>query len=88
MLPSIFNGNTFQSVFKFCSDSINSTCADMIHVDVVTGTALVKFKSGHSYQYTNVSRRAITKFVMDDARSLGKFVNRVLSAKRVTCSAV
>ena len=36
-----------------------------------------------SISYTNVSRRAIIKFIMDDARSLGKFVNNVLLSNRV-----
>ena len=73
----------FQSVFTQCDSYINSTCADSIHVDAVTGTASVLYKDGSIYRYTNVSRRAIIKFIFDDARSLGKFVNVVLKQQRV-----
>ncbi len=62
---------------------INSTCADGVHVDALSGTAVVVFKDGREYRYENVSRRAIIKFIMDDARSLGKFINNVLMQERV-----
>ena len=88
MLPSITKGNTFQSIFRFTDNYINSTCADMVHVDVVNGTATIMFKDGALYRYTNVSRRAIAKFIIDDARSLGKFINNVCLAQRAKCAAV
>ena len=55
-----------------CDNYINSTCADSIHVDAITGTASVLYKDGSIYRYENVSRRAIIKFIMDPARSLGQ----------------
>ena len=73
----------FQSVFTQCDNYINSTCADSVHVDAISGTASVLYKDGNIYHYTNVSRRAILKFILDDARSLGKFVNNVLKEQRV-----
>ena len=73
----------FQSVFTNCDSYINSTACDSIHVDAMTGTASVLYKDGSVYRYTNVSRRAIAKFIMDPARSLGKFVNVVLKQPRV-----
>lgn len=88
MLPSITKGNTFQSIFRFTDNYINSTCADMVHVDVVNGTATIMFKDGAMYRYTNVSRRAIAKFVMDEARSLGKFLNNVCLTRRTKCEAI
>ena len=88
MLPSIIKGNTFQSIFRFTDNYINSTCADMVHVDVVNGTATIMFKGGELYHYTNVSRRAIAKFIIDEARSLGKFINNVCLAQRTKCSCI
>ena len=73
----------FQSIFTNCDNYINSTACDSIHVDAITGTASVLYKDGSIYRYENVSRRAIIKFIMDDARSLGKFINNVLKAERV-----
>ena len=75
----------FQSVFTNCDNYVNSTACDSIHVDALTGTASVLYKNGDIYRYTNVSRRAIMKFIMDDARSLGKFINNVLLTARVRC---
>ena len=65
---------------------LNSTACDAIRVDAINGTANVLFTDGSMYRYTNVSRRAIVKFIMDDARSLGKFINNVLKAQRVNAS--
>ena len=78
----------YQSVFANAGTSVNSTCADFVSVDAITGTARVQFKNGALYNYTNVSRRAIIKFMIDDARSLGKFINNVLTQSRVKCASV
>jgi len=76
------------TTFTHCDNYVNSTAADSIHVDAITGTAAVLYKDGNIYSYTNVSRRAIIKFILDDARSLGKFINNVLKAERVDASYV
>ena len=73
----------YQSIFTCTNNYINSTAADSVHVDAITGTASVLYKDGSIYRYTNESRRAIVKFIMDDARSLGKFINVVLKQQRV-----
>ena len=81
----------FQSIFTNSDNYIASTACDSIHVDVLTGTARVMFKDDNRpqiYEYTNVSRRAIMNFMRDDARSLGKFVNNVLTDKRVQVSTI
>ena len=74
----------FQSVFTNCDNYVNSTACDSVHVDAITGTVSVLYKDGGIYRYSNVSRRAIIKFITDDARSLGKFVNNVLKQPRVS----
>ena len=73
----------YQSIFTQTDNYINSTACDSVHVDAITGTASVLYKDGSIYRYENVSRRAIIKFIMDPARSLGKFVNVVLKQQRV-----
>ena len=82
----------FQSVFPTLSEYVPSTCCDSISVDALDGTARVMFKDSKGkvqvYDYKNVSRRAIFKFIHDDARSLGKFVNNVLTQKRVQVSTI
>ena len=73
----------FQSIFTQCDNYVPSTAVDSVHVDAITGTASVLYKDGSIYRYENVSRRAIVKFILDPARSLGKFVNVVLKQSRV-----
>ena len=62
--------------------NINSTAVDYLHVDVMRGRVVCLYKTGGVYDYTNVSRRACLKFILDEARSLGKFVNNVLLNER------
>ena len=62
--------------------NINSTAVQSMHVDAINGSATVQYMDGSVYHYLNVSRRAIIKFIIDDARSLGKFVNNVCQAAR------
>ena len=76
----------YQSIFTQTDNYINSTACDSVHVDAITGTASVLYKDGSIYRYENVSRRAIIKFILDPARSLGKFVNVVLKQQRVDAS--
>ena len=83
----------FQSIFTNSNNYIASTACDSVHVDALTGTARVMFKDQGSirpqiYDYKNVSRRAIMKFIADDARSMGKFVNNVLTQPRVQVSTI
>ena len=49
-----------------------------IVVDFATGTATVEYKSGHRYDYTNVSRRAILNLLNTPNMSLGFWVNNNL----------
>lgn len=83
----------FQSIYTgtipgITSNYVNSTAADYVSVDAIKGTARVMFKDGSIYNYTNVSRRAIAKFIVDDARSMGKFINNVLMQQRVKCKSI
>jgi len=72
------------------STCIDALCAPMIVqrrtsdaigfivVDFATGTASVEYKSGHRYDYTNVSRRAILNLLNTPNMSLGFWVNNNL----------
>ena len=53
----------------------NSTCADGVAVDIISGTASVLFENGAVYNYTNVSRRAIANLLLNRNISLGFWIN-------------
>ena len=63
------------------SDAV--TC---LQVSPVLGVVLVEFANGYSYEYTNVSRRAIANLLMNPNMSLGFWVNQnCINTKRVAC---
>ena len=89
LIPFAFNfmfDSYFQSFLPNARGYVNSTAADAIYVDALTGKAVVAYADGSIYRYTNVSRRAIVKFMLDDARSMGKFINKVLKQERTQVS--
>ena len=53
-----------------------SDACRFISVDLLTGTAIVDFKDGNQYKYTNVSRRAIINLMMQPQMSLGFWANK------------
>ena len=61
-----------------------SRCAHYVIADVMSGTCIVSYKSGNVYRYTNVSRRALCKLVLQPTISLGRLINwHLLSCDRV-----
>ena len=52
-----------------------SSFIDRIFVDVIDGICTVWYKNGTSFDYTNVSRRALFNVLNNDQVSLGFFVN-------------
>ena len=61
----------FFSVTRRTSDAI-----DNLMVSPILGVVLVEFANGYSYEYTNVSRRAICNLMLNPNMSLGFWVNR------------
>ena len=61
----------FFSVAPRTSDAVA-----VLQVSPVLGVVLVEFASGHAYEYTNVSRRAICNLLMNPNMSLGFWVNQ------------
>ena len=60
-----------------------------IQVSPILGVVLVEFTNGLSYEYTNVSRRAIINLMAQPNISLGFWVNaNCVAAKRTTCLAL
>ena len=53
-----------------------SDACRFISVDLLTGTAIVDFKGGNQYKYTNVSRRAILNLMVQPQMSLGFWANK------------
>ena len=47
-----------------------------MQVSPILGVVLVEFANGYSYEYTNVSRRAITNLLLNPNMSLGFWVNQ------------
>ena len=60
-----------------------SDACRFITVDLLKGTAIVDFKGGNQYKYTNVSRRAILNLMVQPQMSLGFWANKncVLTAR-------
>ena len=62
--------NDFFSIKARASDAV-----DYIAANPFTGVVRVMFNSGHSYQYDNVSRRAIVNLLSQHNMSLGFWIN-------------
>ena len=63
--------NMFFPVTRRTSDAV----AQLL-VSPVLGVVLVEFANGYSYEYTNVSRRAIANLLLNPNMSLGFWVNQ------------
>ena len=60
-----------------------------IQVSPILGVVLVEFTNGLSYEYTNVSRRAIINLMTQPNVSLGFWVNaNCVAVKRTACLAL
>jgi len=53
----------------------SSGATQFVSVDLLRGVAIVVFKNGNMYEYTNVSRRAIASLMANPNMSLGFWVN-------------
>ena len=71
--------------FYVNGSNINSTCVQSMLVKPLERNVSVRMQDGSFYTYSNVSMRACLKFIMDEAGSLGKFLNNVLKQQRVKC---
>ena len=62
----------------------SSSAIDNIAVSPILGVALVEYSNGLSYEYTNVSRRAILNLELNPNMSLGFWVNdNIINSARV-----
>ena len=60
-----------------------------IQVSPILGVVLVEYTNGYSYEYTNVSRRAIINLMTQPNVSLGFWVNaNCVAVKRTACLAL
>jgi len=60
----------------------SSSAISAIYCDVINGLALVSFKNGNVYAYSNVSRRAMMNLKFNKTISLGFWVNANILAAR------
>ena len=73
----------FFNIFR-TSDAIDS-----MQVSPILGVVLVEYSNGLSYEYTNVSRRAILNLMCNPNMSLGFWVNaNCVAVKRTACLAL
>ena len=70
----------FFNIFR-TSDAIDS-----MQVSPILGVVLVEYSNGYTYEYSNVSRRAILNLMANPNMSLGFWVNaNCIAPKRVVC---
>jgi len=63
-----------------------SDAVAFMQVSPILGVVLVEFANGYSYEYTNVSRRAIANLLLNPNMSLGFWVNQnCIAPKRTEC---
>ena len=73
-------------VYMFNVTNRTSSAIRCLLVDPIRGTATVEFKNGYAYEYTNVSRRAITNLLLNPNMSLGFWVNQnCIRPERTAC---
>lgn len=66
--------------------SRTSDACTCVYVSLLKGTALVVFKNGGTYHYSNVSRRAIANLMVNPSMSLGFWVNKnCVQSDRTKC---
>ena len=64
----------------------NSSFIEHISTDLIEGRVSVLLKNGACYRYTNVSRRAIANFNIQDNMSIGFWFNaNCVQPERVKC---
>ena len=77
--PCDYQGRTISHCFHHMFITVSrrtSDAVDHLMVSPVLGVVLVEFANGYSYEYTNVSRRAICNLLMNPNMSLGFWVNQ------------
>ena len=57
-------------------NNISSTAVESLSLDRPSKTALVEFKNGRKYTYSNVNDSAIESALLNPAQSIGKWVNK------------
>ena len=69
------HSHCFHHMFINVAPRTSDAVAQLL-VSPVLGVVLVEFQSGHAYEYTNVSRRAIMNLLINPSMSLGFWFNR------------
>ena len=69
----------YNFINKFLTNQVirhgHSDCAEFMVVNVNDATCIVRYTNGSTYKYTNVSRRALIKLVLQRNISLGRWIN-------------
>ena len=56
-------------------NNLNSSAVESLSLDRPSRTALVEFKNGNKYTYSNVDDSAIESVLLNPAQSIGQWVN-------------
>ena len=59
-------------------NNLNSSAIESLSLDRETSEALVEFKNGKKYTYSNVNDSAIESVLLNPAQSIGQWVNKNL----------
>ena len=59
-------------------NNISSSAVESLSLDRPSKTALVEFKNGRKYTYSNVNDSAIESVLLNPAQSIGQWVNKNL----------
>ena len=57
-------------------NNLNSSAVESLQLDRPSRTALVEFKNGNKYTYSNVNDSAIESVLLNPAQSIGQWVNK------------
>ena len=66
-------------------NAIKSTMIDQLEVSPLHNQALVTYKNGNQYLYSNIDEDAMFDILFHNVESFGKWVNKFCKAEGVTC---
>ena len=69
-------------------NTIKSSSIEQLEISPATNQALVTYKGGNQYLYSNIDEDALFDVIFYNVKSFGKWVNDNCKAKGVSCFAI
>ena len=66
-------------------NAIKSTSIEQLEISPATNQALVTYKNGNQYLYSDIEEDAIFDVMFNNVQSFGKWVNQYCKASDVSC---